>query len=276
MSGIPREHAKFWRAEEFDNLELLHATYVTHTFDKHYHEEYVVGVVVRSQYSFFCVNQSVLAGKGQIILINPGDIHSGYAINEIGWTYRALYPTISIMRQIAYEVTGKFWDFPYFPHAIVNDAETARQIVKLHQMLEYSNFRLERDTHLHTTLGALITRHAVNRPRTQLYTRDTRAAVKRVREFLETCYMDNPSLDQLAQIAHLSPYHLVRVFRQETGLPPHTYLTQVRIWHAKQQLQAGEPIAEVAAATGFSDQSHLTKRFKRIVGVTPGQFVNSA
>lgn len=273
MSGIPREHAKFWRAEEFDNLELLHATYITHTFDKHYHDEYVIGVVVRSQYSFFCVNRNILAGKGQVILINPGEIHSGYAINEAGWTYRALYPTVTTMRQIAHEVTGKFWDMPYFPLPIVDDAEAAARIVRLHQMLEYSNFRLERDTHLHMALGTLIARHAINRPRSLLYASDTRAAVKRVRDYLDNCYMDNPSLEQLAQIACLSPYHLVRVFRAETGLPPHTYLTQVRIQHARQKLQAGEPIAEVATATGFADQSHLTKRFKRIVGVTPGQFV---
>jgi AraC-like DNA-binding protein len=96
-----------------------------------------------------------------------------------------------------------------------------------------------------------------------------------VRHYLEAHYMDNPSLETLAQIAGLSPFHFVRVFRQATGLPPHTYLTQLRINRAKAQLQAGDPIADVAAATGFSDQSHLTRRFKRIVGVTPGQFVSS-
>jgi AraC-like DNA-binding protein len=85
--------------------------------------------------------------------------------------------------------------------------------------------------------------------------------------------MENPSLEQLSALAGLSQYHLVRVFRQETGLPPHTYLTQTRIERAKEQLQAGEPIAAVAATTGFADQSHFTKRFKRIVGVTPGQYI---
>jgi AraC-like DNA-binding protein len=92
---------------------------------------------------------------------------------------------------------------------------------------------------------------------------------------MEASYMDNPSLEDLAHIAGLSPFHLTRVFHEATGLPPHTYLTQLRVSRAKQRLQAGDPIADVAAATGFSDQSHLTRRFKRIVGVTPGQFVTS-
>ena len=102
-------------SEDYDNLELLHATYITHVFDKHYHEEYVIGVVLRSQYSFYCNGENVTAGKGQIILINPGDIHSGHAINETGWTYRALYPSISLMRQIAEEVTGGQWADALFP-----------------------------------------------------------------------------------------------------------------------------------------------------------------
>lgn len=276
MSGKPREQAKFWRAEEFDNLELLHATYITHVFDKHYHEEYVVAVVVRSHYAFFCNGEDVIAGQGQIILINPGEIHSGYAITEGGWTYRALYPSVGLMRAIAEEVSGKHWLLPFFPKCLVDDDYIARLLVGLHRTLELgTNSQLERDVHLRSALGALIVRHADNRPLSLLRLGHERDAVQRACRYLEAHYMDNPSLETLAQIAGLSPFHFVRVFRQETGLPPHTYLTQLRINQAKQRLQAGDPIADVAAATGFSDQSHLTRRFKRIVGVTPGQFVSS-
>jgi AraC-like DNA-binding protein len=275
MSGKPREQAKFWRAEDYGNLELLHATYITHTFDKHFHEEYVIGVVVRSQYSFYCNGDTVIASKGQIILINPGEIHSGYAINEAGWTYRALYPSIALMRQIADEVSGGQWMMPFFPNCIVDDEQVAQQLVDFHYVMEHSHERLERDTHVRSALGALIARHADNRPFSVLKPGHEGSAVERVRRYLEAHYMDNPSLEDLARIAGLSPFHLTRVFHEATGLPPHTYLTQLRISRAKQRLQAGDPIADVAAATGFSDQSHLTRRFKRIVGVTPGQFVTS-
>lgn len=276
MSGKPREHAKFWRAEEFDNLELLHATYITHVFDKHYHDEYVVAVVVRSHYAFFCNGLDVIAGQGQIILINPGEIHSGYSITESGWTYRALYPSVGLMREIAEEVTGRNWLLPYFPKCLADDTMVARQLVRLHSTLEQgTSSQLERDVLLHNTLGLLIARHADNRPLSLIELGREREAVQRVRHYLESHYMDNPSLEALAQIAGLSPFHFVRVFREATGLPPHTYLTQLRINRAKARLQAGDAIADVAAATGFSDQSHLTRRFKRIVGVTPGQFVRS-
>ncbi|MBI1877856.1 MAG: helix-turn-helix transcriptional regulator, partial [Chloroflexi bacterium] len=74
-------------------------------------------------------------------------------------------------------------------------------------------------------------------------------------------------------ISNLSPFHLLRAFRAELGLPPHAYLTQIRIERAKALLAQGWPVAQVAFETGFADQSHLTKRFKGIVGVAPGQYL---
>ncbi|MDJ0570973.1 MAG: helix-turn-helix domain-containing protein [Pleurocapsa sp. MO_192.B19] len=74
-------------------------------------------------------------------------------------------------------------------------------------------------------------------------------------------------------MVNLKPLRLLRVFRQTLGLPPHAYLVQVRITQAKKLLARRISIAEVAAETGFTDQSHLHRHFKRVVGVTPGQYV---
>jgi AraC family transcriptional regulator len=82
------------------------------------------------------------------------------------------------------------------------------------------------------------------------------------------------SLEQLAAAAHLSVYHFARQFKAAIGLPPHQYVINRRVERARQLLQAGTDLslAEVAAGAGFSDQSQLTHHFKRLVGVTPGQF----
>ena len=82
------------------------------------------------------------------------------------------------------------------------------------------------------------------------------------------------TLGQLGQVAGLSPYYLVRVFHREVGLPPHAYLASVRVRRAQDMLAAGEPIVDVAYATGFSSQSHLTNTFKRYIGVTPSQYAH--
>ncbi|MBZ0298966.1 MAG: AraC family transcriptional regulator [Anaerolineae bacterium] len=273
MAESLREQARYWRAPEFGNLELLHATFITHTYDRHFHEEYVVGMVVRSAYEFYYRRANHRACVGHIILINPGEIHTGQPIFEHGYTYRTLYPSAALLHQIAAEFGGGAHGIIDFPDPLVADAELFQMLVHMHTLLESPASQLARDVALRTALAALLIRHASYRPTPLKSLEHERSAVRQVRQYLETHYMDNPSLDQLAQIAGLSPYHLVRVFRQQTGLPPHHYLTQVRVERAKQRLQAGHPIAEVAAATGFSDQSHLTRRFKRIVGVTPGQFL---
>jgi AraC family transcriptional regulator len=101
-----------------------------------------------------------------------------------------------------------------------------------------------------------------------------RGRLRAVAEFIEEHLDAGPTLGQLATVARLSPYHFARQFKAATGLPPHQYVIARRIERAKQLLQAarGLSLAEVAAHAGFSDQSQFSQHFKRIVGVTPGQF----
>ena len=100
-----------------------------------------------------------------------------------------------------------------------------------------------------------------------------RAVVQAV-DFIHDNYAMDLSLSDIAAAAHLSPFHLSRIFKKATGVTPHQYLLQVRVNSARSLLSAGagnRSLAEVAAAVGFSDQSHLTRHFKRLLGVTPKQ-----
>jgi AraC family transcriptional regulator len=101
-----------------------------------------------------------------------------------------------------------------------------------------------------------------------------RAKLRAVVAYIEEHLDAGPSLEQMAAVARVSVCHFARQFKAATGLPPHQYVVARRVERAKQLLQARAelPLAEVAARAGFSDQSQLTRHFKRIVGVTPGQF----
>ncbi len=147
--------------------------------------------------------------------------------------------------------------------------------LRLEGTLEASPSMLERESCLLKTLGDLIVRHADDHPVASVISRSHRA-VKCVRDYLHGCYGNHVTLDQLAQVAQMSPFHLVRLFSKEMGLPPHAYLMQVRIERAKVLLSQGAPIVHVACETGFADQSHFTKRFKRIVGVPPSQYMHES
>ena len=101
-----------------------------------------------------------------------------------------------------------------------------------------------------------------------------RGRLRAVVEYIEEHLDASPTLEQMAAVARLSPYHFARQFKAATGLPPHQYVIARRVERAKQLLQGGGDfsLAEVAARAGFSDQSVFSHHFKRLVGVTPGQF----
>jgi AraC family transcriptional regulator len=125
-------------------------------------------------------------------------------------------------------------------------------------------------------LAVHLIRHVLA-PRSSARRRDgmlPRGRLRAVVEFIEEHLDASPSLDQLAAVARISAYHFARQFKAATGLPPHQYVIARRVERAKHLLQGGGDLslAEVAACAGFSDQSQFTHHFKRVVGVTPGQF----
>jgi AraC family transcriptional regulator len=129
---------------------------------------------------------------------------------------------------------------------------------------------------LANVLAVHLIRH-VSAPRRPAPGRDgtlPRGRLRAVVEYVEEHLDAGPTLEQLAAVARLSPYHFARQFKAATGLPPHQYVIARRVERAKHLLQAGGELclAEVAALAGFSDQSQFCHHFKRLVGVTPGQF----
>lgn len=268
-----QEIARYWRSADYPELEMLNAIYITHSFARHVHEGYALGVILSGAETFYYRGQIHTAPAGSIVLINPDEVHTGQRANGVyGWHYRMFYPTIALLRQISEEI-GLTWEMPYFDQPVVYDTATAQLIAQFHQALEQKQNPLIIGTLMRATFGQLILRHAINRPLT-IKTYAAKEAIRHVRDYLRDHYAENPTLEQLAALVNLSPYHLLRSFRQQIGLPPHQYLSHVRLYRAKQLLASGHPIVDVAAETGFTDQSHLTKHFKRVFGVTPGHYTH--
>lgn len=185
------------------------------------------------------------------------------------------YLDAEFVTKVASELAGKQRDLPFFKLGTLNDPALARQLHVLHKNLERSETtRLERETTLTEVLATFIQKHADDTP-PSLQIGWENAAIQQVKDYLHAHYAGDVSLSDLSRLTGLSRYHLVRTFCREAGVAPHAYLRQVRVENAKRLLAAGRPIADVALATGFSDQSHLTRWFKRFWGFTPGQYRNS-
>ncbi|MFS8120129.1 MAG: helix-turn-helix domain-containing protein [Microcoleus sp.] len=121
----------------------------------------------------------------------------------------------------------------------------------------------------------LLRNYCTAKPRLSNYTDGlSKFKLQQVREYINEHLHEEVKLIELAAIAQISPYHFLRLFKQSMGITPHQYILQRRIDKAKYLLQKSElSIADIAFRVGFCDQSHLTQYFKRIVGVTPRQFL---
>lgn len=260
--NMAQERTKFWH---INDVELLHAYYITHSFDRHIHEGYAIGVIEQGAEKFYYRGGNHVAPAGSVVVINPGEIHTGQAITqEDGWKYRMMYPSIATMQQFNGTI-------PYFGDPVIHDKTLAAMMHRAHTILETSDSNLERDSYLHLVFETMVNQYAVNRTIQRRISNEP-SIVQKIRTYIENNYAENITLDELTSLAGLTPYHLVRVFHQQVGLPPHKYLIHVRIERAKALLKMGETLAQVAFMTGFTDQSHFTRRFKRVVGVTPGQY----
>ena len=274
-SSTTQERVKLWRRPELGGVDLLRAHYVTQTFGRHTHDGFAIGVIERGALGFYYHGENLVAPAGRVNLVNPGEVHTGHAMTEGGWTYRMFYFDADLLHNAAGEIAGRRVALPFFRKGVLCDETLAGTVRALHADLEDGQLsRLEAESRFLAMLIQLIERHAEPKPNPRSVTRE-RTAVTRVREYIDACYAGNPSVRELASIAHLSPYHFIRVFQKQTGMPPHTYLMQTRVRKARALLARGWRIVDAADETGFVDQSHLTKHFKRTLGFTPGQYRNS-
>jgi AraC-like DNA-binding protein len=210
-----------------------------------------------------------VTARASLFVVHPGEIHAN-ATDDDGCSFRSMYVPADVVRRVASEVMGRPCDVPFLAQPVVHDADLVRLFTDAHRTLEVPGAQLTADTLLVELFALLIGRYA--RPATHRSAGKERAAVRRVRDRLTDGFAENVSLDELAAVAGLSPYHLSRVFAREVGMPPHAYQISVRILQAKRLIRARVALADVANATGFVDQSHLSRHFKWLVKLTPGQY----
>jgi AraC-like DNA-binding protein len=265
------EIARYWQHSAVAGVDLLRARFVTHRYGRHAHETYTFGLIEAGVEEFDYGGQVLRAGPGAVALLNPEVVHTGHAATSAGWSYRVLYPEVSVVTDVARQL-GWRRGTPGFPQTVLYDARSAALLRSAHRAAEHGD-QLASSSLLTTALAGLLTAHAQSGGGTgPSAPRRGPASVRAVADLLEDRLVDPPALPELAKMTGLSQFALLRAFRAETGLPPHAYLNQLRVRRARTLLDQGVTPAEVAFDTGFADQAHLTRHFKRVVGVPPGAY----
>ena len=266
---LQEEIAKVWRVPHLQGLELLQATLTTHSFPKHFHESYGIGLGDRGSGVIYCQGTKYIAPPQHLIFFHPGEVHSGYANEQNPWTYRMIYLDVSVINQ----VIENYGQIISFPQTTFSNRSIANLFDCTHQLFSQSASKLEHDESLQNFVKRLIKQASII-PKTSSNSQEHKA-IKLIREYLEENYQENVSLERLCSLTGWSPSYLVTTFRQKLGIPPHSYQMQVRVQRAKKHLLTNKPLVKVALDVGFFDQSHLTRCFKRVMGVTPGAYRNS-
>ncbi|MFD5589282.1 AraC family transcriptional regulator [Streptomyces sp. NPDC058733] len=263
------EQARHWQYAELPGVDLLRARYVRKTFVRHTHEHFVIAAISEGAEVFHHRGSERYAGAGTLALINPDTAHTGRAGVPEGWRYGAVYPSPDVVAEIAAETTT-LRGTPGFVSPVLDDPYTVGLVHHVLRAADEGN-ALAADTLLRVAVTRLLRLNGGNLPTRRVRTAGARLAVH-ARGVLEERMADPPTLERLAQDLGTSPFALLRAFREVYGMPPHSWLTDARVRHARRLLDAGISPAEAAVAVGFTDQPHLNRHFARIVGVPPGAY----
>ncbi|MFV0136298.1 AraC family transcriptional regulator [Streptomyces sp. HMX87] len=267
-----REQTRWTRAQLGPGgppLDLLTAHFDRHVYAPHAHDEFTVGVTVGGLEVIAYRGGHIHSGPGSIVVLEPGEVHTGGPAAPEGYAYQALYAAPPLLTD-----GTRGGSLPHFREPVLQDPELARALRTAHTDLARRPDPLEAECRLPWLLTALARRHSTARACDDTVPGADRTA-RAVRDRLADELLAPPSLAALAADLGLSRYQLLRAFRTTMGLPPYAWLAQYRVTRARALLEAGLRPAEAAALVGFADQAHLTRWFRRVVGVTPAAYRNS-
>ena len=266
------EYSNYFRPRGLDGIEALHARFVRHAYRPHSHPTWTVAVVERGAARFELDATHQRAGEGELFVLEPEAVHTGMAAVPEGWAYKVLY----IEPRLLHDWAERDGPAPRAARWVVfRDRALRGALVGVHAALgaEPAGGLAVEQAVLRAVAG--LRPHLRPGPPARGHDRAEHAAVRRARRHLAERWDQRVTLAELAAAAGLSRFELVRRFREQTGITPHAFQSNLRIDHARRLLAAGDPPAAVAATCGFADQPHLTRVFKRAVGVSPGRYVRA-
>jgi AraC-like DNA-binding protein len=248
-----------------DGLQRLTARFGGHAYDLHRHETYGVGLTLFGAQSFHYRGALRTSRAGQVMVLHPDEAHDGHAGVPDGFAYRMLY--------VDPAAVGRALDakaVPYVPQVVADDAGMAGLLRETFAEFPRPLEPLAVDAVV-ARLAELLAARSDGPPLAKKKAVAYRA-VERARDFLVAEAPRIVPSEELESVAGLDRFALARQFRAAYATSPHRFQVGRRLARAQALIARGEPLSEVAAATGFADQSHLTRHFSNRFGLTPGRW----
>lgn len=242
----------------------------SHVFPKHTHEQFGIGVIFRGAQKSLSGRGIVEAGPGNMIAVNPGEVHDGTPIGETGRSWKMLYFDPRIVTDLHLDISeGKIAGFE-FSRPVMTEPYLANRFQAVFAAMtadENGSAAMRREETLLRLLADL-----VPGPKGFEARQPIPKAISRSKALIDDDPAASLTLADLARESGMSRFQLLRTFARVTGLTPHAYLIQRRIHLARRLIAGGRPLADAAIDSGFADQSHMTRIFIRNYGVSPGAY----
>ncbi len=234
-------------------------------FPRHSHDQFGIGVMGAGGHRSWSSAGRVDALAGDIITVNPGEIHDGAPFDATGRTWHMLYFDPGLLRRIVDAPAGSV----ELTRPSLHDPPLAEQLMRVfRQVVSAPSDTLAMEEHCCRLLSQAVDRHASCR----LDMSEASGNIARVRQRLDDAPQQAATLTELAILAGVSRYQLLRGFARTLGITPHAYLLQRRVLEARRLIAAGHSLSQAALEAGFADQSHMTRAFVRQLGLTPGRY----
>lgn len=238
-------------------------------FDNHIHSGHVLWLNSKGGENFKVLGTTSVLQPGSISIIEPGIVHSNQPLTKSKRHLRSLYLENDFFLHLEKLVTGTSTQKYNLPTTVINNIAHWRDALALHEAIITGQNKLlieELCLSLFTPIGDLhfgssSVHHSIDKG-------DSRISI--IIDYMRAHLENEISLNTLAEIAGCTSYHIIRLFKEIVGMSPHAYLIQLRLERARNLIDKGKTISDAALDAGFSDQSHLTRNFKKRFGITPG------
>jgi AraC-like DNA-binding protein len=241
-----------------------------HSFPRHVHDRFGIGVLRRGGHRSWSGRGMVEAEAGAVLTVNPGEVHDGMPLGDGGRTWSMLYLRPEAVEAAVRDARGGDPRTAEFAHPVLPDPAAAARVAALFRaaVSQDPGGDLRREELLAVVLADM----ARERGAPSAPDAGVPAGILRAKALADDDPAAPLTLDDLARAAGLGRFQTVRAFARATGLTPHAYLMQRRAALARDLIAGGAPLAEAAAGAGFADQSHMTRVFGRLFGFTPGAY----
>ncbi|NEA67170.1 AraC family transcriptional regulator [Streptomyces sp. SID12488] len=259
-----RQEVSAWRPAVTGVVEVFHAHFTEYAYPMHVHDSWTLLIVDDGAVRYDLDRHERGTPHDTVTLLPPHVPHNGSPATPDGFRKRVLYLDST---HLGDELIGAAVDRPD-----LRDPQLRLRVGQLHGALVRAGEEFEAASRLALVAERLRTRLRVRMSEVPRPPRVDPPLARQLRELLDERLVDGITLDEAARLVHAHPAHLVRVFSAAFGMPPHQYLTARRVDRARRLLLDGLAPGEVATAAGFYDQAHLTRHFRKLVGVPPGRY----